>query len=692
MTGNKKEVLQAMMPSTKWTVLLFALSSIRCAAGSTDPLDAWELRKPQPQVLATKAIAYGNGHYVAVGDSGIVTRSDGAVDWISLGNQTTNGLTWVTFDRELFVASEWDNFKNQSGILTSRDGLNWARQKFADKTDFVWWVGGVNDRFIAVGDSGVIRTGTDGTNWTKASSLTSKSLYGVAFGNGVYVTVGSAGTIRTSVDATNWMSQTSPTKSALPGVAFGAGTFVGLTQTNAVIRSFDGTTWTQQAIAETNVFDHIQYADGRFVAVGKGGVIGVSIDGTTWQKVDSGIGDDLFNLTYGDSRFVTISSAGDVLTSPTGADWTRHSPGDIRSLDSVAYGGEKFVAVGDAISAYYDLPTKNPVIQISRDGDVWTTIDPGTTNMALYGVGYLNGNFIAVGGTGLILTSADGNVWWQRNVGSFKTNANEYPFGSVTFGNGLYLAAASQFSDGYLTSPDAISWTKRALPAGAKFNKVRFLNDKFVGVGFTRSDVYIGTSPDGFMWTKQKPAFVGSTPNDVAYGAGLYVVVGQSGGSSGIQVSSDAVTWTLVKNSLFSQISGDFRSVVYAAGMFVAVGGDSRPFSSRDGLNWSVHSIPGYWNLREVAYGDGSFIAVGQRGGILRSGIVMTLSVDSGGADALDKVTITGREGAPIVLQGSTDLHVWSDLSKIGKAPERSQIAVTNHSVVPNRFYRAVIP
>src|SRR5262245_8272491 len=42
-----------------------------------DPLDQWTWRRPLPQGDELKAIAFGNGRFVAVGETSVVTSEDG---------------------------------------------------------------------------------------------------------------------------------------------------------------------------------------------------------------------------------------------------------------------------------------------------------------------------------------------------------------------------------------------------------------------------------------------------------------------------------------------------------------------------------------------------------------------------------------------------------------------------------------
>ncbi len=71
-----------------------------------------------------------------------------------------------------------------------------------------------------------------GTTWTSRTSQ-SKSLNGVAYGNGLFVAVGghagygpSVSPILTSPDGVNWTAQTSPTSAWLFSLTYGNGLFV----------------------------------------------------------------------------------------------------------------------------------------------------------------------------------------------------------------------------------------------------------------------------------------------------------------------------------------------------------------------------------------------------------------------------------------------------------------------------------
>ena len=112
-------------------------------------------------------------------------------------------------------------------------------------------------------------------------------------------------------------------------------------------------------------------------------------------------------------------------------------------------------------------------------------------------------------------------------------------------------------------------------------------------------------------WTGQSsgtPEFL----TDVAFGAGLYVAVGECGA---VQSSPDGVTWT----PRVSGSSETFRGIVFAAGQFVAVGKTGTVITSTDGMSWVSRSSGSTEFLSGIAYGAGRFVAVGGAGEIITS-------------------------------------------------------------------------
>ncbi len=99
-----------------------------------------------------------------------------------------------------------------------------------------------------------------------------------------------------------------------------------------------------------------------------------------------------------------------------------------------------------------------------------------------------------------------------------------------------------------------------------------------------------------------------SNLNAVAWGEGLYVA-GGSLFNARIYASSDGLEWDMV----FETGGAGIYDVTYTGERFVAVGGGSNVFSSDDGLNWEVDTLPivggGLWAIGND--GQGEVLAVG---------------------------------------------------------------------------------
>jgi hypothetical protein len=102
--------------------------------------------------------------------------------------------------------------------------------------------------------------------------------------------------------------------------------------------------------------------------------------------------------------------------------------------------------------------------------------------------------------------------------------------------------------------------------------------------------------------------------NDVAFGAGKYVAVGEN---NIIRTSADGATWTTQESGLGN--TGTLYGIVFANNLFVAVGSPGMILTSNDGISWSKKSLGTGQILRSIAFGYGTFVIVGSAGALLTS-------------------------------------------------------------------------
>src|SRR5437867_5574007 len=88
----------------------------------------------------------------------------------------------------------------------------------------------------------------------------------------------------------------------------------------------------------------------------------------------------------------------------------------------------------------------------------------------LFSVAYGNSLFVAVGESGIVLTSPDGNSWSQQNSG---TSAN---LGPIAYGSGVFLARGSNV---LFRSNDGTNWTFSPWAGEEPIDWLDFANDRF---------------------------------------------------------------------------------------------------------------------------------------------------------------------------------------------------------------------
>lgn len=295
---------------------------------------------------------------------------------------------------------------------------------------------------------------------------------------------------------------------------------------------------------------------------------------------------NLTGVTYGNGKFVaagfnTTTNNNTTLTSADGSLWTAGSSSPGIELQDITFGDGTFVGVGDNYSGS-DIFT-------STDGSSWTPASYPKSIASSLGydaVTYGNGTFVAVGGSypasqgyqgNSIITSTDGSSWIPASITDVTYSSDSYQLNSVTYGNGMFVATGFNITTGnpiILTSTSGSSWTPvSSIPSAAygyELKGVTFGNGMFVAVGsgqisYERSGDIILTSLNGTTWTVVSDIPICSSLNSVIYGAGMFIAVG----GSDILMSTNGTTWTVVLNSQYRM---NLYSVTYGNNLFVAVG------------------------------------------------------------------------------------------------------------------------
>jgi len=275
------------------------------------------------------------------------------VNWSPASSGTTQTLRGVGYGNGLFVA-----VGDSGTILTSPDGSTWT-SRASGTTNPLYGVAWGGDKFVAVGGSGTILTSPDGINWTSQNSGTTQNLFGVSYGGGQFVAVGASGTILTSPDGITWTSRTAANSLDLRGVAYGGGKYVAVGGKYAdfpdwystIQVSNDGVNWTETYSGWYMLYG-VTYNGTIYVAVGRpdafsgDATILTSPDTTSWTERLANTSQTLTAVVWGNDKFVAVGGSGAIVTSPDGVSWTLRSSGTSNPLYGVAWDGTTFVAVG----------------------------------------------------------------------------------------------------------------------------------------------------------------------------------------------------------------------------------------------------------------------------------------------------------------------------------------------------------
>ena len=327
----------------------------------------------------------------------------------------------------------------------------------------------------------------------------------------------------------------------------------------------------------------------------------------------------------------------------------------------------------------------------------WGTVSSGTT-ANLNDVEYIDGLFVACGDNGAVLTSTDGLSWAKESISVYDESYMEdiavtenlrcvgHVYGSLSVldGNGMYYARDSEAwnGDAYQTETfpfnDLIDSSWMAFAAGSDGNVYLSESDfqsmysgsstlsgiasdggesemQCAAVGADDTIVY---SYDGWSWSPATVSF-GGTLQDVAFGGYQFAAVGDNGGI--LITLSDLEYWEVVTSPTTKTLYG---VACDGSSEWLAVGADGTLLSSSSDLYaWSEETSPTTETLNAVCYGNGRFVAVGNNGTIVTTGVVAEepdstpvvsgLSASPNPFFDADSVTLTATASSIEVLSGA---------------------------------------
>lgn len=303
------------------------------------------------QVVLPYAAAVGSGQTLMISPDYKEIWKDKIHQAMGLGE--LNDIIWTGFE---FVAV------TNNRIVVWKDRQEPFRAAQADKLKSVAYGAG---RLVAVGDSGLVATSTDRTQWL-FTYIDDKNidLKAVSWNGNEFVAVGSNGAILSSpdgadwtVEAVNWADEDGDGSSVtFKGAAYGNSTgvshwlAVGKGSEGGVIYKSTGGNWEKVNNIPEGVITHglndIIYDDSKFIVVGENGTVRSSTSENGWDEITVGTSSILnanaiawAKFTEDTTHYVIVGDGGRIITGTKSDDednWVVQTSGTTANLNGVA--------------------------------------------------------------------------------------------------------------------------------------------------------------------------------------------------------------------------------------------------------------------------------------------------------------------------------------------------------------------
>ena len=150
----------------------------------------------------------------------------------------------------------------------------------------------------------------------------------------------------------------------------------------------------------------------------------------------------------------------------------------------------------------------------------------------------------------------------------------------------------------------------------SQWSHVVYSGTQFAAVGY-QGAYNCMTSTDGINWDYSNGLPSKTTAYGMAYGNGVYVVVGTNFNTLQrvIHYSTNGLSWAQAADPT-GMNAGDWSAVAYGDGQFIAVQGgvDAFAYTSPDGQTWTPAGTIGIERVKDINYGNGQFMACGSTG------------------------------------------------------------------------------
>jgi hypothetical protein len=588
------------------------------AAASTDGI-TWS-KRTLPVSKVWSGIASNDKVIVTVAtdNAGIIYYSYDSVNWNQVTLTTSFPMQDVVYGNGKFVAGG-----NSQQVVTSTDGINWTYVQlpaYASSRKINY----LNGKFVLISSTTSIISSTDAITWTLGTLPKSAQWYDSTYGAGKYVVISNSSSETQSTYSTDlitWTLTAMPMAENWQNVDYNGTVFLataGYNQSTNSATSTDGVTWTSATIPLDPYFGSalnwtaLTVSDSKFYMVaganGFSGFSATSTNGTSWTVSNNMPSWDRWanlvklNLTSGavfssgaastlntfpnitSNLSVTVPtviiSANNSTTSGTsysyistdGISWTKVSNNSSLGNYNLIGGKNGFVGWNNNGDSTY--------VSYSSDGLKWTNTTLSTTAY-LYERGVYGHLGYSALYSSVIFVSSDGINWTHKSL-SGNTFLTWTP-STMTYGQGKYLVASG---NQYAVSTDLSYW--QVATTASYVDDLSAAGNRFFSTYSYYSTIKVST--DGLSWTAATLPLIDNVSSPIYANSKYYFF--DTGGSTSIYYSTDAVTWSVTT----SPVALNAYKVMYGANKFIIYpshsSGGTTSYYSTDAVTWTLSTFP----------------------------------------------------------------------------------------------------
>ncbi len=559
---------------------------------------SWTAGGALPGTRNWTAITYGEGTFVAVasGNASGAYSTDGGVTWQDTTMPSAASWSSITYGNGIFVAVATGP---STAAAYSADGITWSASTLPNSRSWTGVAFG-NNLFSAIA-SGSTTGGAysyDGISWlavtTLSQTVTCICHTPTTWNSNDTLVITNNATVTVNTDQNKFWNAITLTNGKL--AITNSSTSTGIRFTMGRV-----TGAAAAAITPGSGIGDIEIT-GNWIELGTGnGSSGQTMTApfsdyiaALWVETGSGTGvyEQWLNATgsYGDASPILLEGLAAVGSGRRGkffiqqANAGPYGPTIINGTDgSIA---QKLITVTSTTGLYAGAAIIGPGIPANAvvnrviSSTLLETNSVSTTELSpdWSSVAYGNSTYVAVSRTSsnIAATSSDGVTWTKRTL-PFVANWNSICYGATS---ALFVAVCSDItttggtqigSRFCATSPDGITWTRRAMPANQSWNAVASNGTSFVAVGGDATNAATtgaASSTDGITWVAATMA-TSQVWNAVAYGGGRYVAVGT--GTATNYDADGAGTWT----NGATVTSATYMAIIYNGTIWMVISGSS---------------------------------------------------------------------------------------------------------------------